>query len=232
MARGVFIAGTDTGVGKTWASVAIMSALKAAGHRVAGMKPVASGAEWQDGKLFNEDALLIQRACSQSTPYELINPFVYEQPVAPVIAAAGSGNQPDITRLKECYQALAAENDFVVVEGVGGWRVSLSPDISTVDLVRAFSLPVIIVVGLRLGCINHALLTEEAIRADKVKTMGWIANELESDMLQQQQVEELLKTGLNSPCLFKLSHSQALQDLSMDVPNNLPSLLVSPDGLI
>lgn len=164
MGKGVFITGTDTGIGKTWFTISLMEALKDEGHQVSGMKPIAAGAGRIDGRLVNEDARLIMQHCSKPTNYELINPFVYELPIAPHIAASQQDGCIGLDQIISCYERLASDSEKVVVEGVGGWRVPISDKISAVDLVRELDLGVIMVVGIRLGCINHALLTAEAIR--------------------------------------------------------------------
>ena len=176
MAKGFFVTGTDTGVGKTWATVALMRELQGMGLKVAGMKPVATGGVWQEGRLVNRDALAIQAAASWAIPYERVNPCVYEAPVSPHIAARRAGERIDMAPILACYDALAQEADCVVVEGVGGWRVPLSPDLDVADLARHLALPVLMVVGIKLGCINHARLTRDAIPAAAFG--GWVANDL------------------------------------------------------
>ncbi len=199
MSNGIFITGTDTGVGKTRFTVTLMEALKKQGHQVAGMKPIASGANLNDGKLMNEDAILIMLHCSETTNYEVINPVVFESPVAPYIAANREKVIIDLDKIIASYDQLASNGGYVIVEGVGGWRVPISDKTSMVDLVRVLDLPVIMVVGISLGCINHAILTEEAIRSDGVNLCGWVSNQLEKDYLFKQETIDTLKEKLTSP---------------------------------
>ena len=177
-----FITGTDTGVGKTEIALALMTALQARGLRIVGMKPVASGcAETTEG-LRNEDAVRLQRQSSLPLTYELVNPYAFAPAIAPHLAAAEVGVRIDLAHIKNCYAALAAKADAVVVEGVGGLLVPLSEQFTLADLVKALDLPVVLVVGLRLGCLNHALLTAEAIERRGLRFAGWVANGLEPEM--------------------------------------------------
>ena len=154
-----FITGTDTGVGKTWFTVSLMTALKQRGFKVMGMKPVATGAIMTKNGLINEDAKLIMQNCSQKVSYNLINPFVFEVPSAPHVAAKHKGVVIDLDQIIKNYHLLRSMCDVLVVEGVGGWRVPVTNEHSLTDLVSKFDLSVILVVGMRLGCINHAILT-------------------------------------------------------------------------
>lgn len=197
--NGIFVTGTDTGVGKTWVTVALMEALKRQGRQVSGMKPIASGAKIHDGRLMNDDACLIMQHCSEPVDYELINPVLFEPPVAPAIAAKQANAIINLDEIKTAYNQLTVGCQNVVVEGVGGWRVPISRAIGSVDLVRELALPVIIVVGLRLGCINHAILTAEAIRADGVDLCGWVSNQLEKDYLCKEETINLLNEALCCP---------------------------------
>lgn len=208
MAKGFFIAGTDTGIGKTCVTVALMEELKKQGYKVAGMKPIASGAVRKNGSLRNEDAELIQQACSQLIDYELINPVVFELPVSPHIAARQMKQAIDLREIESCYQQLASNNDLVVVEGVGGWRVPISGEQSMADLAKKLGLPVILVVGFRLGCLNHAILTAEAIRADGLSLFGWVSNRLEEAYLFSEESLETLKKTIESPYLADLPFGQ------------------------
>jgi len=206
MANGIFITGTDTGVGKTWFTVTLMEALKKQGHQVAGMKPIASGAILDDGRLMNEDASLIMHHCSEATNYELINPVVFESAVAPHIAVSKKKEIIDLDQIVASYDQLASNSESVIVEGIGGWRVPISDKISIVDLVRALNLPVIMVVGIRLGCINHAILTAEAIRADGVTLCGWVSNQLDKDCLYKQETIDTLNERLDCPQIADLAY--------------------------
>ena len=206
MSKGVFITGTDTGIGKTRFTLALMEKLKKQGHRVSGMKPIASGATLSNGKLINDDAKLIMEHCSDPTEYELINPVVFELPVSPHIAASQKNEVICLDKIVACYKQLAIEYEIVIVEGVGGWRVPVSDKLSLVDLVRALGLPVILVVGLKLGCINHAILTAEAIRTDGLNLIGWVSNRLDKDYLFAEETIETLKKSLVCPYVANLSY--------------------------
>ncbi len=201
MAKGYFITGTDTSVGKSWCSAALMVKLQQQGLTVAGMKPVASGcAETAEG-LRNDDALLLQAHSSIAIPYETINPFAYAPPIAPHIAAQQAGRSIQFDIIRDDFLRIAKQVDQVVVEGVGGWRVPLNENEAVADLAKALGLPVILVVGLRLGCISHAMLTAETIRNDGCELVGWIANTLENDMPEQTAVIETLAARLETPLL-------------------------------
>lgn len=176
MAKGFFITGTDTGVGKSFISAVLMKTLQQMGLQVAGMKPVASGCELTPEGLHNEDALLLQRHASQPADYSLINPYAFAPPIAPHLAAQQVGVTIEFAPILERFVKLQQMSDVVVVEGAGGWLVPLNEHQSIADLAAALQLPVIIVVAIRLGCINHALLTAQAVRASGCTLAGWIAN--------------------------------------------------------
>ena len=199
--KGIFITGTDTGVGKTWTTLAIMHALKSRGLCVAGMKPVASGAANIKNHLKNEDALMIQAECSTEQPYEQVNPYIFAEPIAPHIAAQNAGVKINLDPITRAYNNMVGRCDFVVVEGIGGWRVPLAEQLSTIDMVRALRLPVVLVIGLRLGCINHALLTAESIRADGVLLSGLVANGVDAEYTYREQTLQTLTRSINAPLL-------------------------------
>lgn len=179
--RGLFVTGTDTGIGKTRVALSLMLWLQRRGLRVLGMKPVASGCRRMGGVLRNDDALQLQQAGSVPVPYEWVNPYAYELPVAPSIAAELSGQCVDLDVIAASCRQLARECDVVVVEGVGGWEAPLDNTLNVSDLAAAIGFPVVLVVGLRLGCINHALLTERAIVRSAASYRGWCANACCSD---------------------------------------------------
>ncbi len=202
MKQGIFITGTDTGCGKTEITLGLMQALQQRGERVLGMKPVASGAARTHQGLRNEDALRIQTQCSSELAYELVNPFAYEPPVAPHLAAQAAGRPIVLSAIAEVYRRLIGMADRVVVEGVGGWSVPLDGETATVaDLALCLDLPVILVVGLRLGCINHALLTEAAIRQSGARLLGWVANQVDPRMASLEGNLQTLRERLPAPCL-------------------------------
>ena len=182
MHRGFFITGTDTGIGKTHVTVRLMRLLQAQGLRVVGMKPVASGAEWRAGGWVNEDALALLRAASVPLPYDWVNPCVFEDPVSPHLAAAAAGCRVEPGVIEAALGRLSGLADCVLVEGVGGWLVPLNEVTDVAGLACRLDLPVIQVVGLRLGCINHARLTQAALLASGARIAGWIANHLEPEL--------------------------------------------------
>lgn len=201
MGKGLFITGTDTGCGKTEVTLGLMGRLQQQGESVLGMKPVASGAQRTPEGLRNEDAVRIQRQCSRQLPYEWINPFAYEPPIAPHLAAVSTGRAIDQQAILEGCTRMRGMADWVMVEGVGGWRVPLDAVSSVADLAALLQLPVILVVGLRLGCINHALLTEACIRLSGVRLLGWVANQVEPAMEALEGNLGTLRERLSAPCL-------------------------------
>jgi len=210
MKKGFFITGTDTGVGKTHFSVSLVQALRNQGKTVAVMKPVASGGTYESGELRNDDAQQLLDACGLDIPYELVNPYVFEAPVAPHLAARENNIEISLPYIIDAYQQLVAKADVVVVEGVGGWQVPLASGIeksqqySMADLAKQLKLPVIMVVGMRLGCLNHALLTVQAIRDLKLRFYGWVANTLEDEMPRYDENIASLKTLINEPLIAEI----------------------------
>ncbi len=206
----VFIAGTDTGIGKTHAACTLLHALRAAGHDACGMKPVASGcAETPDG-LRNDDALALQAAGQDANlPYALVNPVALRDPLSPHLAAAHDGVAITLAPLREAFERLQTAHDTVVVEGVGGWLVPLAPGLFASDIAKQWQLPVILVVGLRLGCLNHALLSARAIMADGCRLLGWIGNRIDPAMDAPEENLDTLRELLPAPCLGVLPHGVA-----------------------
>ncbi|WP_322033442.1 dethiobiotin synthase [Paraburkholderia sp. J76] len=182
MTVSLFVTGTDTEIGKTFVSAALLRGFTHAGLRAAALKPIAAGAYERDGAWHNEDADQLDAAASVLLPPEIRTPFLLKEPAAPHIAAALEGVTLDMTRIVDCYQAACERADAVVVEGVGGFRVPLTATADTADLAVALGLPVVLVVGMRLGCISHALLTAEAIAARGLKLAGWVANRIDPAM--------------------------------------------------
>lgn len=201
-----FIAGTDTGVGKTHATCSLLHALRAGGLNACGMKPVASGCiETADG-LRNEDALALQAASSTPMPYEWVNPVALREPLSPHLAAAHEGVEIRLAPLMEAFQQLRDMHDAVLVEGVGGWLVPLSRGLLASDMARQWQLPVILVVGMRLGCLSHALLTARAIATDGCRLVGWIGNCIDPTMDALDENLATLRQLLPAPCLGVLPH--------------------------
>lgn len=199
--RGFFITGTDTGIGKTWGGCSLLIALRERGWRVIGMKPVASGCERTSDGLRNEDALRLQAVSSVWAPYEAINPYAFEPPIAPHIAAREAGVEIAFGRIRASAEVLSRQADYLIIEGVGGWRVPLGGDGDVGALAVVLGLPVVLVVGVRLGCINHAMLTAAAIAADGLPLAGWIANLIDPGTERLAENLQALCTGIAAPCL-------------------------------
>jgi dethiobiotin synthetase len=205
----VFIAGTDTGIGKTHAACTLLHALRLAGHDACGMKPVASGcAQTADG-LRNDDALALQAASSGAPAYASVNPVALRDPLSPHLAAAHDGVDISLAPMRAAFDQLLGRYPQVVVEGVGGWLVPLAPGLFAADIARQWQLPVILVVGMRLGCLNHALLSARAIAADGCHLLGWIGNCIDPAMDALEENLATLKRLLPSPCLGVLPHGMA-----------------------
>ncbi len=191
-----FITGTDTEVGKTLVSCALLLHLRTTHARVVGMKPVAAGTT-PDGD--NEDAMALRAAGSMRVPRELDNPYCLPLPMSPHLAARAAGQRIEVGLLLERYRQLAALADAVVVEGAGGFHVPLNESHTGADLALALQLPIVLVVGLRLGCLNHALLTAEAIRARGLTLAGWVANRIDPQMQAQEDNIAYLREQLKAP---------------------------------
>lgn len=206
--RGWFVTGTDTGIGKTHASCALLAALRARGLRAVGMKPVASGCRQTAQGLRNEDAEVLIAASDPAPAYADCNPFAFAEPIAPHIAARECGIEIRLEPIRAAHARLAQGADcVVVVEGVGGWLAPLSDTLMQVDLARALRLPVILVVGLRLGCLNHALLSVRAIEGDGCTLAGWIANRIDPAMDHAAANLATLRTRIAAPLLGVLDHA-------------------------
>ncbi|MBP6653596.1 MAG: dethiobiotin synthase [Propionivibrio sp.] len=193
-----FITGTDTEVGKTFATSALLLHLKSHGIKAVGMKPIAAGTN-EKGR--NEDVEALVAASGVQAPRELVNPYLFHPAIAPHIAASEEGRTIDIDRIVDSFDTLRGLADAVLVEGVGGFCVPLGPQSDSADLAEQLGLPVILVVGMRLGCINHALLTQQAIAARGLKLAGWIANRIDPAMSRFDENLATLKTRINAPLL-------------------------------
>ncbi|MDB5814848.1 MAG: bioD [Rhodocyclales bacterium] len=207
-----FLTGTDTDVGKTFLACALLHAWRHAGLRAVGYKPVAAGGEPVDGQLCNEDALRLQVAGTPGFSLERINPICLPEAIAPHIAAARAGVTIRIEPLVERFESLRAETDRVIVEGAGGFLVPLDDHTDMSHLAQRLGLPVILVVGLRLGCLNHALLTAEAIAARGLPFAGWIGNVLDADMPCLDENVSSLHQRLAAPCLGIVPRLASPQD--------------------
>ncbi len=201
-----YVTGTDTGIGKTVASTALLHALRARGSSAVGMKPVASGCVRTESGWRNDDALALLDASSPRPDYADLNPYALPQPLAPELAAREAGVEIALEKIVSAFQRLRSCADAVVVEGVGGWAAPLSATLEQADVVRTLRLPVVLVVGMRLGCLNHARLTARAIAEDGCELIGWIANHVDAQMERQEENFELLRTRLRAPCWGRLPY--------------------------
>lgn len=196
--KGLFVTGTDTGVGKTRVALALIHALRARGLRVAAMKPVSAGSA--PGEL-NGDVTALLRAANVDADLRDVNPYAFAEPVAPHIAAERAGVRIELDVINAAYGRLAAAADVVVVEGAGGWRVPLNERDDMADLAQRLDLPVVLVVGLRLGGLNHALLTAESIAQRQLPWAGWVGNHIDPAMARQAENIAALRARLPEPCL-------------------------------
>lgn len=203
MTQTFFITGTDTGVGKTRASVEILRALNRRGLKTIGLKPLAAGADEIDGEQRNEDAVALRQAASIELSYEQVNPVLLQAPMAPHLAALSEQRTLSLRSLSGyCRGTLMTRKcDVALIEGAGGWRVPLNPRETLADLPRELDIPVVLVVGMKLGCLNHALLTAEAIQRDGLRLAGWVANSLEAEMESLEANIDTLVTLLRAPLL-------------------------------
>lgn len=201
MRRDYFVTGTDTGVGKTLVTAALMRCLRDSGLRVAGMKPVAAGVVAGPEGPVNEDALMLQSESSASHPYADVNPWLFEPAIAPHIAAVEAGLEIDTARIVAAHARLADNSDVVLAEGAGGFLVPLDGNRSFAELPGLLGMEVLLVVGLRLGCLNHALLTAEAIAARGLVLAGWIGNGVVAEFSRREANVATLMARLPVPCL-------------------------------
>ncbi len=208
--NGIFITGTDTGIGKTAVSCALLRAFVQRGLRVQGMKPVASGCLRSDGVWKNEDALALMQACASRVDYGLVNPYALPDATAPQLAARNAGITLRLEPIRMAYQCLRAEADTVLVEGVGGWLAPLSETLDQAELVRALNIPVLMVVGMRLGCINHARLTERAIQQAGLPLLGWVANYCDPEFDHDGTYLHALSASLNTTQLASMAFNGQL----------------------
>jgi dethiobiotin synthetase len=215
-----FVTGTDTGVGKTLVSTALLHALARHHKRVVGMKPVAAGTTMVQGSEANDDVLALRAASTLAVPAALDNPVLLPDAVSPHVAAARVGRPIDIAHIVACHRQLLQLADAVVVEGAGGFLVPLSASETGADLAEALGLPVVLVVGLRLGCLNHALLTLEALHARGLKLAGWVANHIDPAMLAQDDNISFLQQQLNAPLLARMAWQREpdARTITMELP--------------
>jgi dethiobiotin synthetase len=203
------VTGTDTGVGKTLVACGLLRAFAARGLKSVGMKPVACGGVARGASLVYDDVEQLVAAGNVAAPRELVNPYCFAPPIAPHLAALEAGMRIDPDRIERCFRTLATMAEVVVVEGVGGFRVPLGPGADTAQLAARLALPVVLVVGMRLGCLNHALLTVEAIAARGLALAGWVANHIDPRMAAADENARALETLIAAPLLARIAFSQA-----------------------
>lgn len=201
MAQGYFITGTDTGVGKTRIALALVRLAVARGWRVGVMKPVSAGCVMSAEGWLNEDVAALRAAANVSVPLSLVNPYAFAPAIAPHIAAKQAGTRIELDVIDRAYHDIAAQCDAVIVEGAGGFRVPLNGAEDSADLAVRLGLPVVLVVGMRLGCLNHALLTAEAIARRGLVLAGWVANRIDPDMPVFEENVAALAARIAAPCL-------------------------------
>ena len=202
MKKAFFITGTDTNVGKTHVACRLINDYVAQGYKVIGMKPVAAGCELVDGAWVNEDVLKLEAASNVKAPRSLTNPYSFNEAIAPHIAAELAGINIEISVIKQAFDALTELADIVIVEGAGGFLVPLNQKESIADLAVALNIPIILVVEMKLGCINHTLLTLEAIQSRNLTLHGWVANQIGSKMPMLAENEATLMRQIKQPRLF------------------------------
>jgi dethiobiotin synthetase len=213
MSLKLFVTGTDTNVGKTYFATALLRKFTEQGFTTLGIKPVASGCQTVKGKLYSNDALALQKNSSIKLPYDQINPFAFQPAIAPHIAAAQEKINLNVAVLKnKCAYSLNYPADICIVEGVGGWLVPLNQQETMADFVISAKLNVILVVGIRLGCLNHALLTYRAIRQTHISILGWVANCVDPQTESQAENINALHHWLEVPCLGIVAHQKKPAD--------------------
>lgn len=206
MSGGWFVTGTDTGVGKTYVAEALLRALARQGLRAAGMKPLASGCERTADGLRSADAVRLRAAGSVTVDYGDVNPYAFEPAIAPHLAALRVGVEPELHVVQRHFNRLRERADWLVVEGAGGWDVPFNRTSTLGNVARNLGLPVILVVGIRLGCINHALLTARAIAADGCALAGWVANRVDAVFDTAEETVAALEERVNAPRLAALPY--------------------------
>ena len=220
---GVFITGTDTEIGKTKVACALLQTLNMHQVKTVGMKPVASGADIINGQLCNEDALKLIDASSEKLPYELINPYVFKTAASPHISAELEQQRVELDTIKKCYLEIEQQSEFVVVEGVGGWLAPVNEAQTVADMAKELQLPVIMVVGMRLGCLNHALLTAQHIQQHGLKLTGWVANCVDNNFSYLEQNIDTLNQLLGTPLLARLDFDK--ENFSREYEKSISSLV-------
>lgn len=208
--KSFFVTGTDTDVGKTYVSNLLLQQFNRQGRRAIGYKPIAAGAQLSADGLRNDDALILQQASSGSPSYELINPICFREPIAPHIAAKNLGQEITTAQLIRWWHNRATDYQIELVEGAGGWRLPINDSQWLSEFVADANLDVLLVVGMRLGCLNHALLTVEAIKHDGLNLVGWVANQLEQPMNHYQTNLDYLIEHIDAPFLGEVKTNQGI----------------------
>lgn len=226
--RGYFITGTDTSVGKTRVTAGLIAGFRSLGLAAGGMKPVASGLIEDHGRYYSEDVDIICRYSEQDPGSPAVNPFAFRQPVSPHIAAARAGISIDIDSIRDQFSSISANYTPVCVEGAGGWLAPISERESMADIAVALGLPVVLVVGLRLGCLNHALLTARSIRAAGLPLAGWIGNRIDADFAEPEANLLTLSARLGAPPLAVLPYSHSLRSAWPALADAARHLLLAP----
>ncbi len=206
---GIFVTGTDTDVGKTYISEALIKHFCRQGFQTVGMKPIAAGAEIENGRLLNADVKAIVSASNVDAPIDQINPYVFAPAIAPHIAAQQVGIEIAIEPIISAFKALQQQADVIVVEGAGGFLVPINESLTMGDLAKALDVSLVLVVGVRLGCISHALLTVQSIEAKGLHLIGWVANRIEPNMPALEENIATLKAMIKAPCVADVAWNQA-----------------------
>ena len=220
---GIFITGTDTEIGKTRVACALLNILNKNDIKTVGMKPVASGAELVNNQLQNEDAINLINASTVKLPYGLVNPYVFKTPASPHIAASIDNQKIELDKITSCYREIESQSDFVIVEGVGGWLAPVNETQTVADMAEALQLPVIIAVGMRLGCLNHALLTAQHIQQNGLKLVGWIANSVDNNFSFLEENINTLTEQINAPLIARLGFDK--KNFASEYEDSISSLV-------
>ena len=220
---GIFITGTDTEIGKTRVACALLNILNKNDIKTVGMKPVASGAELVNNQLQNEDAINLINASTVKLPYGLVNPYVFKTPASPHIAASIDNQKIELDKITSCYREIESQSDFVIVEGVGGWLAPVNETQTVADMAEALQLPVIIAVGMRLGCLNHALLTAQHIQQNGLKLVGWIANSVDNNFSFLEENIKTLTERINAPLIAHLGFDK--KNFASEYEDSISSLV-------
>ena len=230
MTQRFFITGTDTEIGKTFSTCVLSRAFVKRGYRVANFKPIAAGAERIDGEWKNDDALLLQQAHNHSLSYRQINPFCFAEAIAPHIAAAKNNTRLTVAKVTQALSLESIDSDIMLIEGAGGWMVPLNEESFFSDLPKALDCSVILVVGMRLGCINHALLSQAQIIQQNNRLAGWIANQIDPNMQAYQDNLTILKKHMSAPLIGEIPFCPD-NPTKLDFADENINLLLKPDTL-